>query len=367
MGIRHIGMVAGGIGIAACSGKSLEVGGGTAGASWGAAIAAAPPSVCDAGLSTGVGFIAGEPTECNSAPGTPHSVAASSDVASLLVGDWRTCGPYILPEGDVGIQFTADGHFMQLTQADDGSLVPVGSPGVTMGTAGASGSNSGGAMVSPSGTFTVVDRSATYGAGTFELHLFPDSGGIFEGEITITDSPRAFVFQYPNSRGLVYVPPAPWTPRANVCSACDSAPGGTPVDQDNPGALSADVMGRWIWCGGTGRNGAGGLVMGVEFGADGTWYWLVETVDGTLSRSTDPEGSGTFMLTQEMTGGQSSSGSVSDPAIGPHNLDLQFHDGNGELTQVVVTQNPRGLWLASGFSSTGGPLMYDYAYMSPLP
>jgi hypothetical protein len=374
MDIRYIGMVAGLIAISGCSGQALDVGttrnagaatglssGGTAGASSGGTGAAAP-AACDAGLSTGAGFAAGTPMECTLAPGTPHSVTSTNDVVSLLVGEWVSCGTLILPD-NVGIQFTADGRFTQLTESDDHSLVPVGSPGVPMATAGSagiSGSTAGDPAISAGGTFSVVDGSSTYGPGTFELQLNPDSGGVFEGQITFTDSPRSFVFLYPDSRGDAYVPPDPWTPRANVCAACDSPPGGTAIDQNDPAALSADVVGRWLWCAGADFGGGQGGVMGVEFSGDGAWYWLVEALDGTLSRDTAPSGSGTFTFTQEMQPNQT----YVDP--GPYNLEFHTQEGDAFATQAVVTQNPLTLWYGIGISVTGAST-WEYAYLSPLP
>lgn len=369
MDIRHIGVLAV-IGLSGCSGHDLDVGGAagratgsSGGATSGSSGGTAAPATCDAGLSTGAGFIAAQPTECTAAPGTPHSVTSINDVLSLLVGQWVACNSPVLPGSDVGMQFTADGRYIELAEADDHSLVAVGSPGVPMvpvGSSGISGSTTADPAVSPTGTFSIVDGSSMYGPGTFELHMEPDNGGAYDAEITFTDSPRAFFLFYPNSGGIAYVPPAPWTPRANVCSACDSPSSGTPIDQNDPAALSADVVGRWVWCAGD-FAGQGGLAMGVEFTSDGSWYWLVEAVDGTLSRDTDPLGNGTFTFTQEMQP------SATYPNPGPYNLEFHTQGGDTFATQAVVTQNSRTLRLGYRTSASSNGIAEDYSYLSPLP
>jgi hypothetical protein len=377
MGIRYVGMVAGVICVSGCQGDALDVGTsdagaasgsstGSAGASGGGTVVTMQPGACDAGLSTGAGFTSLRPTECRSAAGTAHAATSASDVAALLVGQWVGCGSDILGEGAVGIQLTADGRFVELTSSDD-TLVAVGSSGASgaSGAAGAAGSTSGASTNSPGGMFSVVDGSSSYGPGTFALHLNPDSGGLYEGEITITDSPRTFAFQAPNSNALVYAPPAPWTPRANVCSACsDSPPGGNPIDENDASALAADIVGRWVWCGGVAPIQPGsGLGMGIEFTAGGAWYSLVEAQDGTLSRSADPLGNGTFVF-----GANTGAAGY----VGPEPLDLELitQQSQGELLQAVVTQTPKGLWLDQGFTSVGAPdggLTPVYSFLSPLP
>jgi len=152
------------------------------------------------------GFAAVTPTECDEGPGSAHPVASAADVASLLPGTWSGCdGPAfgIVPntggeqQGNMeasSVELTADGQYHLLGAGPDGSLVSFAPP--VDSDAGAEGGAAPGSILD--GKYAVVDGSATYGPGTFELQLRPATGGLFSGQVLVTDSPRQMQYLAPN-------------------------------------------------------------------------------------------------------------------------------------------------------------------------
>jgi len=332
------------------------------------ACAEGPP---DASATTGVGLTAVPPAECTAASGPAHAVASPADVSSLLVGDWLTCGGQVfglpIPSAD-GIELAMDGSYRVLGETADGSLVPLDS---------IAGSDAGsGPSVPGTGTYDVVDGSATYGAGAYELRLHPLGGGIFIGQVAVSDAPRQLRYFAPNGSPQVYAHPAPWSPRAGVCS-CASA-GATQVAQNDAAALAASMVGRWVWCGneplpspspplppnvpvGTLFDGPG---MGIEFTSDGSWYELDEDSTGMLSRGAGPSDHGTFQVL-----GINPTNPAFVPFYSPEPLTLQLQTTTYRLaTKVVVTQGPRALLLNTIRQPDGkdGAVMQN-AVLFPLP
>ncbi len=318
------------------------------------------------------GFAAITPTECETS-GAPHPVASAADVASLLPGTWSACdGPAfgIVPnafgqrQGNMlasSVELTSDGQYHLLGAGPDGSLVslapPVDSDGGTDGGAGP------GSTLD--GTYLVVDGSATYGPGTFELQLRPASGGHFSGQILVTDSPRQVQYLAPNVSPQTLSPSYPWTVRAGLCSCLDAKV--TKVSESDPVGLAAAMAGRWIWCGNEPVYPPAlppppfsypplGPVMGLEFSNDAKWYVLGVDPGGTISRGAGAAAQGVFQI-----------GTLSlPPAFGAflraEPLDVALVSMTSTYYgQVVVTQNPRAMLL------TTFPATSSYSIFFPLP
>jgi hypothetical protein len=300
----------------------------------------------DASATLGAGYVGLQPSECAAALGPLHPVATAADITGLLSGPWYSCSGSVFGiavPGAIGLQFSSDGHYAVLEDSND-SLVAVSS----MSDAG-----------SAAGTYVVVDGSASYGPGTFELQIHPATGGLFLGQVVVYDSPRQFQFFATNAGPVVFSRAAPWSPRAGVCSCVQAD--GTMVGQTDSTALAAAMTGRWIWCAGSPPPGIG-VPMGIEFTSDGSWYELEEDADGTVARATDELNHNTFHLVP----------TASFPPgvrLGPEPLALEMDSmTQGEITQVVVTSNPRTLFLAAGtMDSADGGLTNFYSILFPSP
>ena len=79
--------------------------------------------VVDAGYDTRV---LGDPTadpNCGVSPASYQAYFTEADLEPLLVRRWKRCiAPQIAGE-DIGVEFTADGHYYPLTSSPDGSVV----------------------------------------------------------------------------------------------------------------------------------------------------------------------------------------------------------------------------------------------------
>jgi hypothetical protein len=315
----------------------------------------------------GQGLIGFAPGECNRAAGPAHAVTSIAEMTQLLVGTWFGCEHSLFgvqldpPELEDGVELTSDGQYTALGQNSSFSLVPLD----PRPDAGPSDPNA-------VGTWTVADGSATYGPGTYELQIRPGGGGLYRGQVTVTDSPLQMHFSAVNTAEIVFAPPAPWSPRKGVCTCLNKT--GTKVSPDDPVGLQQAMIGRWIWCG-TDNPPPGflagpyptGVPMGVEFTGNGTWYALEEWANGELW----PGGGGTLKLVP------ASSLSASLPPMAAIDEPLALlltaaptNTGQLTVTQVVVTENPRALLLGAG--STGGGTGPDgwvpfYTVMFPIP
>jgi hypothetical protein len=332
------------------------------------------PTAGSCSCSQPAGFAAVTPTECDEVPGSAHPVASAADVASLLPGTWSGCdGPAfgIVPntageqQGSLeasSVELTADGQYHLLGAGPDGSLVSFDPPVDSEG---------GVDPVVPGsildGTYAVVDGSATYGPGTFELQLLPATGGLFSGQVLVTDSPRQIQYLAPNVSPQTLAPSYPWTVRAGLCSCLDAK--GTKVSESDPLGLAAAMTGRWLWCGNEPVFPAPpypppadvpyiplGPVMGIEFSNDGRWYVLGVDPSGTIGSGTPASPGGVFQIGVF-------------PLLPPLGAFLRAEPLEIELVsstttyygQVIVTQNPRAMLLTT-FPDTS-----SYSIFFPLP
>jgi hypothetical protein len=290
----------------------------------------------DMSATLGDGFNGIFPAECMAPHGAAHAVTGSADMAAALVGMWFTCDkPFGIDMGNNvdAVQLTADGHYAaygayggpdNMPQLGNDNLVPIGQLGTS--------------TASSTGTFTVVDGSAKYGPGTYELQLHPDGGGLFLGQALLTDGPRQLRFLPLNSAGNLFTPALSWSPRKGVCSCIDTTQ--TASFETDAASLASAIVGRWMWCGGPG-GAAGGI--GIEFAAGNTWYALNEDVTGALTRGAGALDHGTYTIVATSQGGA---------AMGPEPLSIMLgmaHQAEG--TQLLLFSNPRTLLLSGGTTS----------------
>jgi hypothetical protein len=349
----------------ACVAGTVDLGGGDA----------APPEVVEGGASVsarttlatcssaaemsatlGNGFNYETPAACTAAQGPAQPVTSAADVASLLVGLWYDCthksfGIDVDEEDHEAIQLTSDGHYVTYGGDSNWTLVPLppvpDDPDV----------DAGGVTLASTGTFTVVDGSATYGAGSYELQLHPANGGLFTGQVVVTTSPVQLHFFPTNGAEQVFTPPLPWSPRAGVCSCVNTTE--TPSFENDPVGLASAIVGRWLWCaGGSGPFGN----IGIEFAAGGAWYELNEDQSGNVARGTGSLEHGTFTV-----GPTSAPGSF---GMGPEPLTVNLDQGSQSTsTQVLYFANPRVLKVAvaTGTTGAGAPLQNIYTTCFPMP
>jgi hypothetical protein len=299
------------VAVAACNGPQVDLGGGQSDASSSESDSAIPddaPQVlmrCGASSSAacgyagtcsdGAGYLANLPGACVEAVGAQQTFATTDEVTASLVGAWTTCAargdPFVktLDPNSIGVEFGSDGHFTLLVEAagpsaSDTFLVP-------------------GTGAIDSGTFAVVDASATLGAGTYQLRLSASDGGVYTTQVVVLDAgtgPRLRLFE-PTADDYARAPTANY--QAGVCGA----PFGPIVTPSSEEDLLSRLQGRWARCpilGSTANSSDGsivgtspGVIEGLEFAGNGTWYLLVEDVAGHLVRSTNPAGSLTVSFT----------------------------------------------------------------------
>ncbi|HEY5260788.1 MAG TPA: hypothetical protein VIJ33_01615 [Solirubrobacteraceae bacterium] len=362
--------------LAACEGQTLDLGGNASSDSDTMAVVTCAGGAADTAATLGSGYSAMTPAECSAPRGSVHPVTSPADVTTVLTGTWHACeGPLFGIDFGVsvtGVEFSSDGNYYGLTEADDDNLERSDSiPAVSGSSSGAgSGSSSGtpdDTASGPDGTFEVIDGSAVYGPGTYELQLRPATGGLFQGQVLITDSPLQVHYLPTNASEQVLAPPVPWSPRKGVCSCVNTS--GTVVDRTDPAGLASDLTGRWLMCSGFGA-GLGQTALGIEFAADGTWYALDEDTNGNLTRGSGSLDHGTFQIVPTSSLGCSSSSSA---ACGPEPLSLVLQaQTQGSDNQVVITENPRVLFFGAGTMTPNGPpgvtpaVVNNYVTMFPM-
>ena len=60
---------------------------------------------------------------CKVSPASFHDYATEADLDALLVRRWKRCIAPQIPGEDVGVEFTADGHYYPLTLSATGELI----------------------------------------------------------------------------------------------------------------------------------------------------------------------------------------------------------------------------------------------------
>lgn len=312
----------------------------------------------------GNGFNDERPAACDAARGPGQAVTSAADVASRIVGLWYDCGHGAFGTNSGGayetaVQLTNDGHYALYGLSSDGNhdttdtLVPL-TPAPSDPEPDDGGSPVPGAA---EGTFTVVDGSATYGAGTYELQLHPANGGLFKGQVVITTAPAQLLFFPTNGTEEVFTPPLPWSPRAGVCSCVNTT--AAPSFEDDAVGLAKAIVGRWMWCAG-GAPPVGNI--GIEFATSNAWYELNEDQNGQVTRGTESGEHGTFSFV--------STSSTKNPMAGPEPLTINLNGGSqGTQTQLLYFANPRMLLFAVGISYNGAqpPVIANEYATFPMP
>jgi hypothetical protein len=294
-------------------------------------------------------------------------------MTQLLVGTWFGCdhslfGVQLHPaQLWDGVQLTSDGQYTALGQNSSFSLVPLEPT-----------PDAGPPDPSAVGTWTVADGSATYGPGTYELQIRPGGGGLYRGQVTVTDSPLQMHFSAVNANQITFAPPAPWSPRKGVCTCLNET--GTKVSPDDPVGLQQAMAGRWLWCGtdnpppGFLLNGGPypvGVAMGIEF--DGTtWNTIEEWANGELFSPIGAGGTLKLVPASSLNSSLPPTAAIDEPLALLLNR-APINTGQFTVTQVVVTENPRALLLSGGSMGAGtgpdgGSLWTPfYTVMFPLP
>ena len=288
--------------------------------------------------SLGIGFNALRPGECSAARGPDHAVTSIADVSSLLVGSWTSCGesPFRVPQINgvpaQGIALSANGSYEALTQDAQGDLASFAQ--------------------TRTGTYEIVDGSATFGAGTYAIRLHPAEGGVSYGQVVVTDSPRQVHFFAPGMQDAPLAPSLPWAPFSPTCACVDAT--GTKVDPNDASALRAAMVGRWLRCDGVGSSTG----VGMEFLADGSWYSINEDAAGALSRGTGSLDHGTSHFVPTSSEGV---------FVGPEPLAFEVANVHGStISQAIVTTSPRALRLAVGSTNESGIWRAVWVTMLPL-
>jgi hypothetical protein len=204
---------------------------------------------------------------CTKPTGAPASFTSAAQVSAALVGMWVACGEATflgpLDANATGIQFTSDGHFTVLATSTTKSLVTASSG-------------------ADSGTFDVVDASASLGPGTYQVRLSASNGGVYTTQVVVVGPAPTLRFFAPAAND--YAPALSKRFQAGVCGA----PLG-PIDTPSSGADAlARMQGSWVLCSSPKPDQVveGPLPgEGLEFTADGTLYFLFENADGVLARN----------------------------------------------------------------------------------
>ncbi len=324
----------------------------------------------DASAIRGLGFTALSPAECSDPLGAPHPVASAAEVLNLLAGTWSACAgqAFGMPVDSAnGVELTSDGQYRLLGPGPDDSFVRLDSIAESNGAETGAGSG-----LAAEGTYDVVDGSATYGPGTYELQLHPANGGVFSGQIVVTDTPRQFLYEASTTSSQTFSPSATWSVRAGVCSCLDEA--GIKVSESDRLGLAAAMTGRWLWCGNepvTPQPYASllnfpwlheGPAMGIEFSNDSRWFVLREDVTGALVRGTGATDYGTLQIVS--TAGGLPTWLVDGTFLGPEPLSVELQNTTGtDYAQTIVTENPRVL-LLNTFNTAGA---VSYSIFFPVP
>jgi|CZKU01.1.fsa_nt_gi hypothetical protein len=305
----------------------------------------------------GYGYRAMRPAECDAPQGSTAPVHSAADVAALLPGLWYDCdqksfGIDLVGDNVQAMQLTSDGRYVAYGLDESSSLVPLASASIGAGTQSDGGST--GPYPGATGTYEVVDGSATYGPGAYALQLHPDSGGLFEGQAIVSTGPVQLHFLPAHAAAQVLVPALPWSPRRGVCSCLNVVE--TSEYDDDAANLAKAIVGKWLWCA-----GSGGGPMGIEFDGDGAWYVLNEDPEGNVTRSAANTAHGTFSIVK--TAEQGVQGQ--DLGLGGAILTIKLDPGGG--TQVLYFPNPRVLYYSVGPVSLTGPYVNDYSILLPMP
>ena len=234
--------------------------------------------------SNGSGFLWNAPAFCSDEAGPQESFTSAAQVAAALVGTWSGCA---LPSSSSEIPFVES--ISPQTPRPSSSPATAISPSSRTPRDRRSLSLVAGSAAGDSGTFEVVDASASLGAGNYQVKLSGSDGGVHAVQVVAFSSGPRLRFFAPGASDYMHAPSKQF--QANVCG-----PAFGPVDTPSSGDEAlARLKGTWVRC----SNPAASSLFsafadeGIVFPGDGTWYALVENGSGALVRTPDPLSQGT--------------------------------------------------------------------------
>jgi hypothetical protein len=272
---------------------------------------------------------------CAQLPTDPVPANSLTDLLALMPGRWILCGyesAWAVDGGDVGVEITADHHWYLLFEAQGGGTVR-GTASNEGGTWSALENDAGAAVqvnFDNAGGGTVITSPVFSSTAPRTMHL--DNNGVFIGNYVIDPS-------FPT--GNVRCAPQPDPTRLGICTP----PGPSLKDVTPPS--SAQIVGRWSRCGGMLPDAP--PHDGIEFTADGSFFFLHLDASGALVRGTSDTDSGTVKV---------------EPISVYNDVTIFFTTLSGApiAASVDIYQStPRQLWL-TGSSS---PDPDRYTFLSP--
>jgi hypothetical protein len=252
-----------------------------------------------------------------SEPGDPVSLSSVDQVARLAVGTWIRCeGPPVFGQvavGDVGMEVDVDGHFYRVFDAGDGTLLRADG-------------------LDQEGTWELIDTSGVNGPGSYQMNWKALGSGTVITSVRMFESPPSLGLN--ESRGSARYErwtgsaPVPGLPPGVGEGRCGHPTGVvTPSSVDQTRDL---LVGVWTRCGEQSVvvNPAGEV--GLEITADGHFYELARSADGTTTRLVGDGQTGVWTIidTTAMNG------------PGSYQLDLQIAGQGMRTGQPVFLASP---------------------------
>jgi hypothetical protein len=224
-------------------------------------------------------------------------------VAQAIVGTWYDCSwgndpsdpilralGYDQDDQGGGLALTNDGYYAVLKNG------PGVEPAVSTPNSGAFQS------MSLTGTYQVVDASATLGAGSYQISFQDSLGNVHLARVEMLGSPTKMrLISGTPSIAEEFAPALPLTFRAGICNYAQFGP------QLAPFARAAETLegitGTWIWCAGPrpALNDNVAPIVGVEFPGDGTFHDLVEDGAGSVERGSGSNDFGPVVVSDDGT------------------------------------------------------------------
>jgi hypothetical protein len=205
--------------------------------------------------------------ECSQNPTVPLNPTTTQEYTAAISGRWLLCSTHEsvfgVDGGDVGLEITPDHHWYKLFPAQGGATVR-GAGFDEEGTWTSEGVNQLNLQIFGSGTVITSPALATTPRA---MRL--DNNGVYRGTYVIDPSVPAGGSRCAKGVDL------------SRSGACTPPPDTTTICKDDPSPLA---LGRWSRCGGT-MPGAPAHD-GIEFAADGTFYFLHQGPGGGLVRGT---------------------------------------------------------------------------------
>jgi hypothetical protein len=246
-----------------------------------------------------------------------------------MPGRWILCGQesaFDVDGGDVGLEITTDHLWYKLYEAPGGATVR-GSAANERGSWSTVG-DAGQVNFDLSSGGTVI-TAPVFASSPKAMHL--DNNGVYRGNYVIDPS-------FPT--GSVRCAPQPDPTRSGSCT-----PPPASLEQETPCLSTAEFIGQWSRCGGS-MPGAPPHD-GIEFAADGSFYFLHRDAMGALVRGTSNTDTGTVQIDSVTRCGEA---------------DVFLTTGNGAAigsAADIYLSTPRQLWIITG-PEWGDPDRYTF-------